>query len=96
MKLGARRAVSGAKTHPSYPFKIGKLRGEGKKILLITGRYDPTFLPEFTNALLDKIRDDGVPFKGVSLPCGHYSMGVAPFSYLAGYRFGKFLAKSLA
>jgi hypothetical protein len=78
-----------------YPY-IGKLRGEEKKILLITGRYDPTFLPEFTNALLDKIRNDGVPFKGVSLPCGHYSMGVAPFSYLAGYRFGKFLAKSLA
>ena len=34
--------------------------------------------------------------KCLSLPCGHYSLGVAPFSYVAGYRFGTFLSQALA
>jgi dienelactone hydrolase len=81
---------------PISPFPyISKLRGGRNKMLLITGRYDPTFWPEFTEALLQKLRDEQVGFKSVSLPCGHYSMGVAPFSYIAGYRFGKFLQRAL-
>jgi len=31
----------------------------------------------------------------MALPCGHYSMGVRPFSYIVGYRFGKFLQRAL-
>jgi Alpha/beta hydrolase domain containing 18 len=82
---------------PISPFPyIANLRGAGKRILLITGRYDPTFWPEFTDALLDKLRGEQIEFESLSLPCGHYSMGVAPFSYIAGHRFGKFLQRSLA
>jgi dienelactone hydrolase len=81
---------------PISPFPyIAKLRGGGREMLLITGRYDPTFWPEFTKALLQKLRDEQVGFESLSLPCGHYSMGVAPFSYIAGYRFGKFLQRAL-
>jgi len=81
---------------PISPFPyIHKLRGAEKKILLITGKYDPTFLPEFTSQLLQKLRSEEVSFEGVSLPCGHYSMGEPPFSYIAGYRFGKFLQNAL-
>jgi hypothetical protein len=29
------------------------------------------------------------------LPCGHYSLGVFPFSKIAGYRFGTFLRREL-
>jgi hypothetical protein len=36
-----------------------------------------------------------VALESLSLPCGHYSMGVAPFSYLVGYRFGTFLFQAL-
>jgi hypothetical protein len=71
------------------------LRGAQRRILLITGRYDPTFWPEFTEALLQELRDEQVEFESLSLPCGHYSMGVLPFSYIAGYRFGKFLQRAL-
>lgn len=78
-----------------YPY-IPKLRGAGKKILLITGKYDPTFWPELTEQLIGKLRRERVPFEHLSLPCGHYSMGEPPFSYIAGYRFGKFLQKELA
>ncbi|MGA2509740.1 MAG: alpha/beta hydrolase family protein [Candidatus Acidiferrales bacterium] len=81
---------------PISPFPyIEKMTGAGKKILLITGRYDPTFWPEFTDDLLKTLRDERVEFESLSLPCGHYSMGVAPFSYAAGLRFGKFLQRSL-
>jgi len=78
-----------------YPY-IPKLRGTRKKILLVTGKYDPTFWPELTEKLAAKLRCDEVAFEHLSLPCGHYSMGEPPFSYVAGYRFGKFLQRALA
>jgi hypothetical protein len=77
-----------------YPY-LSKLHGSGKKILAITAQYDPTFWPEFTREFLTSIRRDGVQFESMSLPCGHYSMGVAPFKYAAGYRFGTFLSEAL-
>ncbi|MGA8552981.1 MAG: prolyl oligopeptidase family serine peptidase [Candidatus Acidiferrales bacterium] len=78
-----------------YPY-IDRLHGTHKKILAISGRYDPTFPHELTTEFLTAIRSDGVAFESLSLPCGHYSMGVAPFSYAAGYRFGTFLFQALA
>jgi hypothetical protein len=82
---------------PISPFPyISKLHGAGKKLLAISGRYDPTFWPEFTNTFFDAIRHDDVHFERLCLPCGHYSLGVAPFKYAAGYRFGTFLRRALA
>lgn len=78
-----------------YPY-ISRLHGKGKKILAITGRYDPTFWPEFTNQFLSAVASDGIQFESMSLPCGHYSMGIAPFKYAVGLRFGTFLFGSLA
>jgi dienelactone hydrolase len=77
-----------------FPF-ISRLSAVHPKLLLITAKYDPTFWPKYTEALLRKLRDEGVAFESVSLPCGHYSLGVKPFSFIAGHRFGKFLQKSL-
>jgi len=82
---------------PISPFPyISKLEGAGKKLFTVSGRYDPTFWPEFTNTFLETARRDGLQLESLSLPCGHYSLGTAPFSYIAGYRFGTFLARSLA
>ncbi|MGH9691336.1 MAG: hypothetical protein ACRD4C_09705 [Candidatus Acidiferrales bacterium] len=82
---------------PISPFPyIPRLDGSGKKILAISGRYDPTFWPEFTDAFLERIRRDGVQFHSLSLPCGHYSLGTAPFKWAAGYRFGVFLSRALS
>lgn len=75
---------------------IWKLGGNNKQILAISGRYDPTFWPEYTAAFYKAVRRDGVKFESFSLPCGHYSLGVAPFSYAVGYRFGTFLRRALA
>jgi dienelactone hydrolase len=82
---------------PISPFLyIPKLRGAGKKMLAITGRYDPTFWPELTDQFLAEMRRNDVPFSHMPLPCGHYSLGVLPFSYVTGYRFGTFLSRALS
>jgi hypothetical protein len=82
---------------PISPFPyIPKLHGAGKKILAISGRYDPTFWPEYTNAFLREVHRDGLQIETLSLPCGHYSLGAAPFKYLVGLRLGTFLFQSLA
>ena len=81
---------------PISPFPyISKLNGSHKKILAISGRYDPTFWPEFTAAFHEAVRNDGVKFESLLLPCGHYSLGVAPFKYIVEHRFGKFLRGAL-
>lgn len=77
-----------------YPY-LSKMSHSGKKVLAISGKYDPTFWPEFTNDFLAAIRNDGVQFESLALPCGHYSLGAAPFKYAVGYRFGTFLRRSL-
>lgn len=82
---------------PISPFPyIARLPEAKKKLLLITAKYDPTFWPEYTEALFQKLREESIAFEGMSLPCGHYSLGVKPFSYIAGHRFGKFLQKALS
>jgi len=82
---------------PISPFPyLPKLHGANKRILAISGRYDPTFWPEFTGAFLSAAGADGLRLDTLSLPCGHYSLGVAPFSWVSGYRFGTFLLEALA
>jgi len=81
---------------PISPFPyVEKLKDSGKRALAISGKYDPTFWPEFTNAFLRKAQEDGLEVQSLSLPCGHYSLGATPFKYVVGYRFGTFLARAL-
>lgn len=82
---------------PISPFPyIEKMNGSGKKMLAISGRYDPTFWPEYTNEFLDTMRAKEIGMEVLSLPCGHYSLGVAPFKYIVGHRFGRFLSRELS
>lgn len=74
---------------------LAKLPGRDRKMLLITGKYDPTFWPEFTEELFADMRRAGIEFATLRLPCGHYSLGVTPFKHVAGFRFGRFLAEAL-
>jgi dienelactone hydrolase len=82
---------------PISPFPyISKLRGASKRILAITADYDPTFWPELTEELLAELKRHEVPYEHLHLPCGHYSLGEPPFSYIAGFRFGTFLFRALS
>jgi dienelactone hydrolase len=65
------------------------------KILTVTARYDPTFPYALSREFRQAMRDETLPIESTVLPCGHYSLGVAPFSYIAGYRFGTFLRRAL-
>ncbi|HUO35955.1 MAG TPA: hypothetical protein VMU43_13265 [Candidatus Acidoferrum sp.] len=77
-----------------YPF-IPKLYGTSRRVLAITARYDPTFPFDLTTEFLNAVGRDGIVPETLTLPCGHYSLGVAPFKYAVGYRFGRFLKKAL-
>ncbi len=70
--------------------------GAGRNCFLVYGKYDPTMLPEFTCQMLDSLRHHGAEPQTLELPCGHYSLELAPFSYLAGYRMLTFFLESLA
>ncbi len=78
-----------------YPY-ISRLHGSRKKILAISGIYDPTFWPQFSKEFFAAARNDGLSCETLLLPCGHYSLGEAPFKYAAGLRFGAFLFQALS
>jgi hypothetical protein len=70
--------------------------GAGRNTLMVYGKYDPTMLPELTREMLDSLRRHGADPRTLELPCGHYSLELLPFSYIAGYRMLTFLLQSLA
>jgi hypothetical protein len=70
--------------------------GAGRNTFMVYGKYDPTMLPELTRQMLDSLRRQGADPGTLELPCGHYSLELAPFSYIAGYRMLTFFLESLA
>jgi hypothetical protein len=70
--------------------------GAGRKSFLVYGKYDPTMLPELTHQMLDSLRRHGAHPRTLALHCGHYSLELAPFSYIAGYRMLSFFRSALA
>lgn len=74
---------------------VSKLRGTGQKLLAVSARYDPTFPDEFSDDFFAAIRASKIDCQPLRLPCGHYSLGEAPFKWIVGWRFGKFLQRAL-
>ena len=70
--------------------------GAARNCLMIYGKYDPTMLPELTRQMLDALRLHGAAPRTLALHCGHYSLEVAPFSYIAGYRMLSFFRGALS
>jgi dienelactone hydrolase len=77
-----------------YPY-VPRLKGAGKKLLLVSGRYDLSFPFELSRQLWKSLDEHGVPYEKLVLPCGHYTLAHAPFSYWAGLRFVPFLRRAL-
>lgn len=73
-----------------YPF-IKRLRGSNRRMLMLSGRFDLTFLPNLSQQAYDEFDRCGVPYKLSWLLCGHYTLGQFPFNALAGYRIIRFL-----
>ncbi|HTQ60480.1 MAG TPA: prolyl oligopeptidase family serine peptidase [Candidatus Solibacter sp.] len=70
--------------------------GADRKSFLVYGKYDPTMLPELSRQMLDALRRHGAKPRSMQLHCGHYSLELPPFSYVAGYRVLAFLRNALA
>jgi hypothetical protein len=82
---------------PISPFPyVPRLKGAGKKLLMVSGRYDLSFLPEFSRQLWEALAAEGIPYELVNLACGHYTLAKPPFSYWAGLRFVPFLRRALS
>jgi hypothetical protein len=46
--------------------------------------------------MLEALRRSGAKPRTLELHCGHYSLELAPFSYVAGYRMLTYLRSALA
>jgi hypothetical protein len=77
---------------PSYIERYALLR---KKPLFIFARYDTTFPMHFSEQVIQKARELRLEHEAVVLPCGHYTLGAAPFKYIDGYHICRFLKKHL-
>jgi dienelactone hydrolase len=62
-----------------------------KKSLIIYAKYDLTFLPEFSQQIVDQFARHGLDHKVVVLPCGHYTTGETPYKYMDGWHLISFL-----
>ena len=69
---------------PISPFPyVSRMRGSRQKMLMVSARYDPTFLPNFSAEIVREVQKTGMESELLLLPCGHYSLELAPFSYAA-------------
>jgi len=92
LTLDRLRAVWAAISPVSYIYKFAEKR---KKSLLIYGKYDTTFLPEYSHEVVIGFQELGLDHAVAPLPCGHYTMGETPFKFLDGYQICAFLKRNL-
>jgi dienelactone hydrolase len=72
-----------------------KFAGRKQKSLFIYTAYDTTFPPELSRDIVAKMREYSVDHKVVVLPCGHYTLGEAPFKFIDGYHICSYLKRHL-
>lgn len=62
-----------------------------RKVLMIHARYDLTFLPRYSELVLEAFAAHGVDFVSKVLPCGHYTTGETPYKFIDGWYLGSFV-----
>lgn len=65
-----------------------------KKSLMIYTKYDQTFLPEFSAEIAAEFQRRKLDAQISGLPCGHYTLGEAPYKYMDAYLICRFVAKA--
>jgi hypothetical protein len=71
------------------------LAGDSRRALLISARYDLSFTPELSALLFQECERHDVEFDRAIVPCGHYTLGRAPYKYYAGYKLVSYLRRHL-
>jgi hypothetical protein len=77
-------------------FFIERLRECERPHLMITARYDPTFIPELSELVFQRYRELGIGCSRAILPCGHYTTAHFPFNYLDAWHIVRFLRRNLS
>jgi len=62
-----------------------------RRSLIIYAKYDMTFLPEFSEQVVEQFEKHQLDHKVVVLSCGHYTMGETPYKYMDGWQLASFL-----
>ena len=70
---------------------MDKFAATKRKVLVVYGRYDLTFLPEFSQQVIEEFRKRALDFTYRVLPCGHYTTGETPYKYMDGWHLCKFM-----
>ena len=74
---------------------IDLLSGDARRGLLISARYDLSFTPALSRLLFDECDLRAVRLDRTVLPCGHYTLGRAPYKYYAGFLIVNYFRKHL-
>lgn len=74
---------------------VHRLRGNRRRGLLISARYDLSFTPQLSKLLFDECDRHRVNLDRTVLPCGHYTLGRVPYKYYVGFLFVNYLRKHL-
>jgi hypothetical protein len=77
-----------------FPF-IKRLKQNPRHMLIVSAKYDLSFLPCFSQDLFREYRNHGIPLEIQIMPCGHYTLGTFPFNWWVASRMIRFLRKSL-
>ena len=75
-----------------FPF-MEKVRD--RKLLVVYGRYDLSFPLTLSKRFIEEFRARGIEHERFVLPCGHYSLGKAPFNWMDGFALTRFFRRSL-
>ena len=74
---------------------MDKFAAQTKKSLFIYATYDTTFPLPLSRDTVNHIRDRQIDAKIIEMPCGHYTIGEAPFKFIDGYHICSFLKRWL-
>ncbi len=74
---------------------MSKFAARKKKSLFIYATYDTTFPLHLSQDIISEVKQHGIDAKVVKMPCGHYTIGEAPFKFIDGYQIVSFLKRWL-
>jgi pimeloyl-ACP methyl ester carboxylesterase len=96
-----RAAFEQAGMTPAQPYRLfssispasymERFAEHAKRVLMIHAKYDLTFLPEYSEQVLESFTKYGVDFVSKVLPCGHYTTGEFPYKFIDGWYIGSFV-----
>ena len=81
---------------PNAFVRMFKDEGPPRPRLMITARYDLTFLPYLADRVFEEFHRHGIAFDKAVLRCGHYTSASFPFNYQIGYLITSYLMRRLA